>query len=151
MDTCTRGIDGCICLREWKENAANILRTIAYPKHGTDEESTTILDAAQIIQATFSADDLSTETRIITIVDGLQTKVEFTTEPPIEIGWYFVNNGKDPADEHWSIKMIFGYNDSHGLGMRVPNCGKEEWYPLSDSRFDGWRYMGPITPAAFRA
>lgn len=36
----------------------DLLRQIAYPRRGTEEESMDIFDAAQLIQANFTADEL---------------------------------------------------------------------------------------------
>ena len=75
--------------------------------------------------------------------------MQFTTELPTVQGWYFVNNGDDPPQSNWSIKMLHRDRSSDELGMIIhPNShAPEHWEPLSSGRFAGWRYMGPIDPA----
>ena len=66
--SCTRGIDNCICLKEetmeleelkaLNARFKDLLRQIAYPRRGTEEEYMDIDDAAVLIQANFSLDEL---------------------------------------------------------------------------------------------
>lgn len=93
VDTCTRGVDLCVCAQEEKrtgckngecihasdcsihngESAApcdceagigkmrELLRVIAYPRRGTNEENMDIYAASEMIQKVFSSSDLQQE------------------------------------------------------------------------------------------
>ena len=73
--TCTRGIENCFCRREEIEPAAmirqliaenarlkDLLRQIAYPRRGTEEDRMDIFDAAKLIQDNFTAEELGCDT-----------------------------------------------------------------------------------------
>lgn len=56
---CTPGAGGSYVCTSCIESMRDMLRKIAYPRRGTDEEKVNIYDAAVMVQVKFSLDQLS--------------------------------------------------------------------------------------------